>query len=78
MTHPTPSPQQLAILASAYNVCGPRGGMYAKPSTVLMMATPAELARMAYSYIDAAANDPDALYSGTQIAEACNSVGGVL
>ena len=43
---------QLSVLASAYNVFGPRSGTPATPSTVLGMASKTDLRRMTGLYLD--------------------------
>lgn len=41
-----------AILAGAYNNCGPKRGECARPSTVRRMVDAAELSRLANAYAD--------------------------
>ncbi len=64
------SATSLAILASAYNVCGPRSGQAATPATVLAMTDWETLHGYACDYYEAVANDPDALYTVAQVGEA--------
>lgn len=65
----------LAILASAYNVCGPRIGQGATPATVLDMASPADLAAMLAKYSEhCRANMRDSLYSDAELTTAAESI----
>lgn len=62
------SSKQLAILASAYNVCGPRTGTPARPDTVLSMASVDQLKSYEGSYASHVAADSDALYTAGEVA----------
>lgn len=64
------TPKDRAILASAYNVMGPRTGAYATPDTVLEMATAEELGDMGFRYLRAVMGDRDALYTGDEVVAA--------
>lgn len=66
--------RQTAILASAYNVCGPRSGDYATPATVRKMAPAAQLKGYAEAYAERVAADPDALYSVAEVKAAAAAV----
>ncbi|HVI60101.1 MAG TPA: hypothetical protein VM619_14680 [Luteimonas sp.] len=66
--------RQAAILASAYNVCGPRTGAYATPTTVRSLADSATLARCVDAYAKHVAADPDALYTVAEVNEAVKAV----
>lgn len=59
------SPIELAIAASAFNVCGKRSGEFAMPSTVLGMADTKTL----HGYVSAYAvkDDPDPLFTKAEI-----------
>ena len=60
----------LAILASAYNVCGPRSGVPATPSAVLGMTDWETLHGYARDYCGHVRRDPDAIFSESQVSEA--------
>ena len=62
--------RELAILASAYNVHGPRSGEAAKPDTVLGMTDWETLHGYACAYSESVAQDDLALYAPHEVAEA--------
>ena len=62
--------RELAILASAYNVCGPRSGQPATPATVLAMTDWETLHGYACDYYEVVGADADALYSVSEVGEA--------
>lgn len=64
------SSKQLAILASAYNVCGPRAGNPARPSTVLSMASVEQLKSYEQPYLAHVRADQDALYTTAEVSDA--------
>ena len=66
--------RELAILASAYNVCGPRSGQPATPATVLAMTDWETLHGYACDYYEAVADDADALYSVSDVGEAASAL----
>lgn len=66
--------KQLAILASAYNVCGPRAGVPATPATVVAMASPADLYAMACDYCAHVQRDRDAIFTAAEVIEAMNAL----
>ena len=68
------SPEKLnAILASAYNVCGPRSGEAATPANVHQLAG-RTLPALAREYAAHVASDPDALFTAAEVAEAARIV----
>lgn len=67
MTTTNLTARQLAILASAYNVHGPRSGEAARPATVLTMTTMRDLVAMADLYAASVVADPDAIYSADDV-----------
>lgn len=62
--------RQLAILASAYNVHGPRSGQPATPATVLGMVDAETLHGYVCDYYDAAESGADCLYTAPEICAA--------
>lgn len=61
--------RELAILASAYNRCGPKSGEPARPSTVLAMTDWETLHGYACEYYELAQGE-DTLYTVSEIGEA--------
>ena len=72
------SPRTLAILASAYNVCGPRSGTAATPANVRALADSATLYRYTVAYMDHVRADAFALYTVAQVDEAACAIAGAV